>query len=400
MNEPRHATRRTVLQTTAAALVGGSVLPGTSAGRGATGGVAPPRTDVEIVGTHDHDQHEHGFDLDTHEVGAGPTTLAFDNRTEHTHFAYLAKLPPAAINAASQAGADPLDYYVEHVTRPFQYVMDSQLPDKEPDPADLSDEYSNLEEGVIFPPWFGSVAPSGGPGLTTGQTTSRTTVDLAPGEYIVECYVKDDVGDFHSYHGMIDLLTVTDEPSGSKDPASTLDLSLSTDGIAFDGSVRPGQHTVAVHVEDQRVYDHLLGHDVHLLRLDDGTTIEAVNDWMNWMAPAGLVADGSEPATFLGGVQTILTPALLEGRGTETAYVHVTLRPGRHVWVSEVPDPAGKGLLAEFTVPRPGASRNWGPFDEHPDDDLSARAANSNMSDELKDAFDRLADGDEGGNGQ
>jgi hypothetical protein len=353
MNEAKSANRRTVLKTIPAALVGGSIVTGTAGAtrEGVRGGANDGANEVEIVAEHDHEADEHAFEFSSTEISSGWTTITLDNRTDHTHFAYLAKVPQDAIAGAEEDGEDLLDYYVEHVTRPFQWFMDDIDPEREPDPDDLSDKYSNLDEEVVFPGWFEAVLPSGGPGLTSGETTSTTTVNLDPGEYIVECYVKTEDGEFHSYLGMIDLLTVTDDQSDAAEPEGTLDLSLSTAGIDFEEEVRSGEHTVAVQVEDQQVYDHLLGHDVHLIRFDDETTTADVNGWTNWMDPTQLVSDGTEPGTFVGGTQTILTPELLEGGTTETAYVHVDLDPGAYAWVSEVPDPAGNGMLETFTVP-------------------------------------------------
>jgi hypothetical protein len=405
MNGPNRTNRRTALKTVAAALVGGSLVTGTARAAETDGQGGNPASIVPIRAGHDHDTGEHRFEVDRTEFPAGWTTFAFENPTEHTHFAYLAKLPRTAIEDAGDR--DLLGFYVEHVTRPFQWFMDTLIPGKEPDPGDLSDRYSNPEEEQVFPGWFGNVLPSGGPGFTTGGETTATTVNLAPGEYIMECYVKDGNGDFHSYHGMIEHLTVTGGSAGAPDPGpeTTLELSLSTAGIDAPERVPPGRHTVAVSVEDQQVYEHLLGHDVHLVRLDGGTDVEDVSGWMNWMTPGQLVADGSEPGTFLGGAQTILTPGLLAGEATRTAYVHATLGPGEYAWVSEVPAPAGKGFIREFTVdpsaPRgavapadPGDSRNWGPVGEAASDDLSERAAGSRMSAELKSVFDGLANAD------
>ena len=347
MNGPNHANRRTVLKTMTAILVGGGLLTGTA---GATRGTPPGkargrRNEVEIASEHDHDTGEHRFELSTHEVASGWTTFELDNRTEHTHFAYMAKLPQAAIDAAGER--DLLEFYVEQVTEPFQGLMDSLL-DKEP------------RHPIVFPDWFADVLPSGGPGLTSAGGTATTTVNLDPGEYIVECYVKNDDGEFHSYLGMIDRLTLTGERSDAPEPEPTLELSVSTGGFDVGTDVRPGRHTVAVTFENQTVYDNLVGHDAHLIRLDDGTTVEDVNDWMDWMEPGGLASDGTEPGTFLGGVETILTPDLLAGTGTETGYAHVTLKPGTYAWVAEVPDPASKGLLKQFSVPAErGLGGHW-----------------------------------------
>lgn len=350
MNELERTKRRTVLKTIPVTVVGGGVVAGTTSASGDRDAESDRPNELDIVAQHDHEAGQHLLELNAGEVSAGWTTITLDNRTEHTHIAYLAKLPAAAIDAADDAGVDPLDYYVEHVTRPFQWFMDDIDPDREPDPDDLSDEYTDLEEGIIFPPWFEDVLPSGGPGLTTGQTTSAVTVDLDPGHYIVECYVKTEDGEFHSYLGMIDLLTVVDERTGAE-PEATFDLSLSNDGLDVPDSVPEGRHAVAVRIEEQRIYDHLLGHDVHLIRLDESTTLADVNGWTNWMHPEQLVSDGTEPGTFLGGVQTILTPELLDGTESETAYLHVDLNPGAYAWVAEVPDPAGKGLLEPFIIP-------------------------------------------------
>lgn len=352
MTHETNVNRRTVLQTIPATLVGGGVVTGTaSATREGTHSVMSGGADeVEIVAKHDHEGDEHRFELSTTELAAGWTTVTFDNQTDHTHFAYVAKLPRDAIAAADTEGADILDYYVEHVTKPFQWFMDDVHPEKEPDPDDLSDKYTDLDEEVIFPGWYENVLPSGGAGLTSGDTTSRTTVDLDPGEYIVECYVKNDDAEFHSYVGMIEQFTVTDDQSRASEPEATLDLSLSTDGIDVEEKVQSGQHTVVVRIEDQQIYDHLLGHDVHLIRLDHRTTPADVNDWVNWIDPNGFISDGSEPGAFIGGVQTIVTPDLLEGEETKTGYFHVDLSPGAYAWVSEVPDPAGKNMLKPFIV--------------------------------------------------
>lgn len=417
MSERPNATRRTVLKQFTTALVGGTALTGTTAGaatevdtsvtRNTTGNHGNGNWNgLKIEAVHDHETDDHGFELSTDEVAAGWTSIEFDNTTDHTHFAYLAKLPPAAIDDAGER--DLLDFYVEHVTRPFQYFMDTQVDGKEPDPNDLSDRYTTEE--AIFPPWFQRVLPSGGVGLTSGETRAVSTMHLDPGEYIVECYVKNEDEDFHSYHGMIDHFTVTGEGAGAPDPGplTTVGVSLSVDGIDAPDAVRPGQHTVAVTVQNQQIYSNLIGHNVHLIHLDGDTTVNDVNGWMNWMAPGQLVSDESAPGQFVGGVQTILTPGLLEGTERETAYAHVTLRPGTYAWVSEVPSPQDKGFLQEFTVAEsadggemppadPGDSRNMGPAGEQPDDDLSERAANSAMSDEMKTMVDAYANHDPDG---
>lgn len=341
MQYPECTNRRTVLKTIGAGVVGSAALTGTATAAGGNGRGKGPKSVVEIVASHDHETAEHQFDLSTQEVPAGWTTLVFDNQTSHTHFVYSWKAPQEAIEDAADEDMALLDFWIDTVTKPFQWFMDAvHVPDKEPDPADDTDIYDSL-----FPPWLGDATFYGGPGLTTGPAESMTTVNFDEGTYILECYVKNDNNDFHSYLGMLDQLTVTSNEPKASEPESTLDLELSTSGIDFPDEVRPGRHTVAVEFSDQNVYDNLVGHDVHLIPLDGEVNEAQVNNWMDWTNPDQLITDGTEPGPFLGGVQDIWTTDL-----PRTGYFHVGLGAGEYAWVSEVPDPAGKDLLETFTV--------------------------------------------------
>lgn len=346
INNEGKQSRRQILKTTGLAagaiMLGGPAFVGQAVAGPPDRGVVSGRANVvDIVAKHDHVAHEHQFEFSATEIPSGWTTFALDNRTEHTHFVFIAEVPQAAIDGAAAAGMSVREYYHEKITKPFQGLMDLLL-GKTP------------RHAPVLPDWLGDVLAVGGPGLTAGGTTSMTTVDLSPGVYVAECYAKNDHNEFHSYLGMLETFTVTDEPSGAPEPRATLDLTLSNDGtlpdgrlagsMAVDETIRPGQHTVAVHVEEQQVYEHFGGHDAHLIRLDDDTSIDDVADWMNWMDGDGLVSNDDEPSSFVGGVQTIATAG-------ETAYIHVHLTPGDYAWVSEVPDPDERGLLVPFTVP-------------------------------------------------
>jgi hypothetical protein len=343
MNGLRCANRRAVLKTITAAAVGGGIATGTAVGnrRGPSGHARGQRNVVEVTAEHDHEAETHRFDLSRSEVESGWTTFEFDNQSEHAHFTFLAKLPQQALEDAEKAGMTPLEFVVDTLTKPFQYYMDTLVPDKEPDPNDLSGIYDSF-----FPPWFPEVSFHGGVGLTAGHTSSTTTLDLDPGVYTMECYVKNENNDFHSYLGMIEQIDVTSDDSGAPEPESTLDVSLSTGGIEVGDGLRPGRHTIGVRFEDdQKEYDNTQGHDLHLIRLDGGTTADEVNGWMDWRDPTQLIAAGDEPATFIGGVQEI-TAGL-----PQTAYFDVRLEPGDYAFVAEVPEPDSEGLLQEFTVP-------------------------------------------------
>jgi hypothetical protein len=134
--------------------------------------------------------------------------------------------------------------------------------------------------------------------------------------------------------GMVRPLMVTDVPSGATAPEADVELSITNYAIATEGELTVGEHTVRVHVvEDPEGF---LKHDVHLVRLADGTSVDEIVSWMDWMdalmAPA--------PGEFMGGAEDM--PA------GSTAYVTVDLTPGNYAWVSE--SYGSRGAVKEFTV--------------------------------------------------
>lgn len=273
------------------------------------------RNVVDVVVT------EHSLDL-PEEVPAGWTTFRFHNRSDEVHFGVLELLPEGITVQDS----------IDEVVPVFQDGMDL---------INAGDPGAGFAEFANLPAWYFDVVFMGGPGLVAPGETAVVTVDLQPGTYAVECYVKTD-GVFHSAHGMIAGLTVTEEQSVRTEPTPDVTVTISSDGatgeLVIDGEFRPGRQTIAVHFADQAVHGNALGHDLHIARIGDDPDLDALGTWMSWIT--GL--DGTPPAHFLGGTHEM--PA------GSTAYVDVTLRPGTYVLVSEVDDPASKGLLEVITV--------------------------------------------------
>ena len=299
---------------------------------------------VEIITTHHGDDYV--FQM-PETLPAGWTTFELDNHSESTHFAFFAKVPRAAITGAKDADQELLDYWIENVTVPFQDLMDGIL-----DQRDMDELFGEFAGSVAE--WFldeeTAPVPSGGPGFVAGLESTRTTVFLEEGLYIVECYVKDADGQFHSARGMIHLLEVDGSvTSHTPEPRATVDVTVASTGIEAQDRMRPGLHNVRVDFADQAQYGHLLGHDLHLIRLD-GADVEEVARWMSWMAPSGLESSSRDrgPQTFLGGVQTMLPGGV--------GYMTVRLEPGEYAWIAEVPHPDDDHLnntpmWKTFTVP-------------------------------------------------
>lgn len=262
-------------------------------------------------------------------IPSGWTTIRMANESGLAHFAVLERMPEGYGHAEQQ----------EEIAPVFQEGMDL---------LNAGESEAALAVFETLPAWFGEIVFLGGPGLVSPGEVAQMTVDLEPGTYLLECYVKTN-GVFHSYNrtpgatGMVHEITVTDEASGAPKPEPTIELSISsTDGIKGVRDLRPGSHTVAVHFDDQIVHEHFLGHDVHLVRLEDDTDLDALAAWMNWTRPTGL--ETPAPVRFLGGTHEMPTG--------ETGYFDVVLRPGRYAWIGEVPDPGDKGMFEIFEVPR------------------------------------------------
>jgi len=257
-------------------------------------------------------------------IKSGWITFRYKNRSELTHFFAIEKMP------GFEGDQKTVKDSKAEVVPAFQKIMHA-----------INDGKEKLPLGEL-PAWYQEVKFVGGPGLIAPGKTAATTLHLEPGTYVIECYVKSPDGIFHSTNGMIEGLTVTEESSNSGAPKPTLEMRLSSEkGISVDEDIRPGDHTIAVHFEDQKVQEHFLGFDVHLARLNKHTDIDKLTAWMDWSNPDGLTTPA--PANFLGGTQ--------EMPGGNTAYVHIELKPGKYAWIAEVPNSAEKDMLKIFTVP-------------------------------------------------
>ncbi|WP_376692424.1 hypothetical protein [Wenzhouxiangella sp. EGI_FJ10409] len=315
---------------------------------------------VEIVSRREAGEdggHRLVFDLSRTEIPAGWTTLKQVNETAVLHFVYMFRLPDDQADLT-------VEEYAELTPKAFQDAWDPFFAGE----IDVNEFFGNLGAGL--PEWWGEVVPSGGPGFLDAARTGWTTQYLEPGSYILECYVMDGSGTFHNEHGMLAKLVVTDDPGDAPEPSADLALSISsTSGIVTETEdIQPGLHTVSVTFEDNIVYGHGIGHDVHLIRLDDATSVEDVNTWINYLdvAEDGFYADRGAlvstfqdpgPRAFLGGVDTLFANEAAGETYPLTAYMHVNLTPGRYAWVAEVPNPMQPDpenpdmtMLVEFDV--------------------------------------------------
>ncbi len=254
------------------------------------------------------------------EIASGWTTFRMKNAGAEHHFLLLTRLPEGKT----------LDDYGREVGMPFNIAYDS-LKTGAIDKAEAGQLL-----GQLLPPWYANAPQMGGPGLVAGGGTGETTVNLEPGTYVMECYVKTADGTFHANLGMARELLVTGDSAVGSAPDADVQIRLSNGTISAAGGLAPGQHTVAVHFDEHPAVG--LGNDLHLVRLDDVTDMNAVIAWMDWMEIHGLREPA--PASFLGGAQEMPVG--------HTSYFVVDLVPGRYAWISE--PGAITGMVREFTV--------------------------------------------------
>ena len=260
------------------------------------------------------------------ELMAGWNTFRIKNLSAMVHFAVIEKLPENIHMTEQQQLVAPV----------FQNFMDNFN----------GKPLSAPDAGMNLPEWFSSVVFLGGPGLTAPNTISETTVYLQPGNYILECYVKTD-GIFHSYNpdpdqsGMVLEFKVTEDPSLIEEPQATSELFISSqEGFKLNGIPSTGDNIFKVTFNDQAVYENFVGHDVHLVKLNDDVNLDSLSVWMDWTKPHGL--ETPAPAEFIGGVN--------EMPQGQSAYMKATLEPGAYAFIAEIPNPAAHNMLLTFTI--------------------------------------------------
>lgn len=258
-------------------------------------------------------------------IPSGWNTFVYENQSTEPHFILLDKYPEGKTieNAEKEVGPafqEGIDFIMEGKTE------------------------EAMEAFGKLPEWFSDVVFTGGTGMISEQKTAVTTVNLEPGYYVMECYVRMPDGKFHNTMGMAKALIVTEEKSGLSPPKPDIDINCWTrGGISWNGHPKAGKTTFRVTYSDQIVHENFVGHDINLARMEEGADLEALEAWINWATPTGLMSSTQpEGFTFLGGTNDAPAGSVL--------YFEATLEPGEYVLISEVPDAGEKGLLKTFKV--------------------------------------------------
>ena len=260
------------------------------------------------------------------EIPQGWTTFSYKNKTSELHFFILVKIPDDKT----------LEEYHQEVTVPFNNYLKF-----------LRGEEIEPEEMAIAGWFFTEAYNTGGSGLIDPGKTAVSSVNLEPGNYIIECYVKLPNGDFHSLVGMLDQMTVTNEVSTSKEPKADVSIRIDGNGLNLEDEIkRPGLHTFSV--------DFAAGStaDVHLVKIEnpDNANRELLKNWIYWgnnigQTNEGLMTPAPEGFSFIGGTQEFF-----DSENDKRTYFQAVLKPGTYALVSEVPYNIIDEHYIEFTV--------------------------------------------------
>jgi hypothetical protein len=183
------------------------------------------------------------------------------------------------------------------------------------------------------PSWVSFV---GGPNVPDPGAEANATVDLAPGNYALICFVDTPDKVPHFAKGMFHGFTVTPATAAVPAPNADISLVLSDYAFTFDKPLTAGRHTIKV--ENTATQDH----EIELVRLAPGKTLA---DFEKWLA-AGMA--GPPPGNAVGGVAGMKPGAV--------NYFDVDLTPGEYVAICFVPDHTdGKphlmhGMVKQFSV--------------------------------------------------
>jgi len=272
---------------------------------------APPPNVVDVVA------RDFAFEAPD-SISSGWTTVRMENAGEQHHFVNLFLLPEGK----------NFDDYLAEVAPPFEDALNAVQS------GELTKDEAVAQLIEDLPDWIFPFGFRGGPGLTAPGMTAQATVDLEPGNYVMECYVKTPEGEFHSSRGMVRPLTVTADSTGAVPPEGDLSMTLADNSITVEGELTPGTHTFEVSFGSHP--EGTFPNDVHLARMEGDVELETAAAWMDWRD----ALQAPSPVTFVGGIQN--RPA------GDTGYFTVDLEPGEYAWIAEEHGPAG--MVQRFTV--------------------------------------------------
>ena len=196
--------------------------------------------------------------------------------------------------------------------------------------------YQELMEGMKHdgppPPWATFV---GGPNTPVPGGQSQATVDLAPGNYALLCFIPSSDGVLHAMKGMVKPLTVTPASSQARAAAPDARITLRDYSYEIKPEIAAGKRTIRVDNAAAQP------HELILVRLAPGKSAADMLAWLEKM-------QGPPPGAPIGG-----TTFLSQGASND---VTADFEAGEYALLCMVPDVGdGKphvahGMVRQITV--------------------------------------------------
>ncbi len=285
----------------------------------------------------------------------------------HTRAAALAVLLPLTLAACQQeraegADADETAEIVQHAPanvvtvtgRDFEFDAPLEIApglttfrfmDEGPEPHHLT--VFRLTDGHTMDdfmealrdrrPLEGIAVALGGPNAPGPGGEANATLQMESGDYVLACFIPSPDGVPHIAKGMVRPLAVRGDAAPAQEVAADIDITFLDYAFNMPEEVRAGRRTIRVHTHESATE----AHEVLLVRLAQGKTVEEMNDWIHSL-------EGPPPGEFLGGV-TALDPG-------QSATFTANFLPGEYGLLCPIPsvkdgEPhTDKGMMRQFTV--------------------------------------------------
>jgi hypothetical protein len=177
---------------------------------------------------------------------------------------------------------------------------------------------------------------TGGPGALSTSKTTEVTLDLAPGQYALACFISSPDGVPHLAKGMLKPVTVA--PAGTQDataPEIAGTMTLRDFGFEIPDTVAAGAVNFRVFNAGPQP------HELNILKLAPGAS---AGDVLAWSPEQGT----PPPFEAVGGMNGL-------SQGVDN-YMTLDLQPGEYVAICNIPDPSSGlphsqlGMIQPFTV--------------------------------------------------
>ncbi len=183
---------------------------------------------------------------------------------------------------------------------------------------------------------LGMVNLVGGVAALDPNGNGSVTLKLQEGQYLLLCFIPSADGVPHLAKGMVRPLTVKGAGVAATEPSADITVDMKDFHFTMPAEVKAGKQVWKV------VNNGPQPHEIALVRLADGKTLEDIYAW--YAKP-----EGPQPFSMAGGMQAISS---VGGSG----FINLDLKPGNYVAICDIPDPAsGKthselGMVMPFTV--------------------------------------------------